>query len=115
MVIGDWSLDIFNSVSLPPPSPKQSRIIWLALTGLALALIVGLIVALFWGMGQALSLLGPVLWPIAVAGVLAYLLDPVVDYLERKKIPRARDHYGFFLRGHAVGRAARQRGASTGF
>ena len=77
-------------MSLPPPSPKQSRIIWLALTGLALALIVGLIVALFWGMGQALSLLGPVLWPIAVAVVLAYLLDPVVDYLEGRKVPRTR-------------------------
>jgi len=77
-------------LSLPPPSPKQSRIIWLALTGLALALIIGLIVALVWGLGQALSLLGPVLWPIAVAGVLAYLLDPVVDYLERRKVPRTR-------------------------
>ena len=77
-------------MSLPPPSPKQSRLIWLALTGLALAIIVGLIVALFWGMGQAISLLGPVLWPIAVAGVLAYLLDPVVDFLERKKVPRTR-------------------------
>ena len=77
-------------MSLPSPSPKQSRIIWLALTGLALALIVGLVVALFWGMGQALSLLGPVLWPIAVASVLAYLLDPVVDFLESKKVPRTR-------------------------
>ena len=77
-------------MSLPPPSPKQSRIIWLALTGLALTIIVGLIVALFWGMGQALSLLGPVLWPIAVAVVLAYLLDPVVDYLEGRKVPRTR-------------------------
>lgn len=77
-------------MSLPPPSPKQARLIWLALTGLALALIVGLIVALIWGAGQALNLLGPVLWPIAVAVVLAYLLDPVVDYLERKQVPRTR-------------------------
>ena len=77
-------------MSLPSPSPKQSRIIWLALTGLALAIIVGLIVALFWGMGQALGLLGPVLWPIAVAAVLAYLLDPVVDFLESRKVPRTR-------------------------
>lgn len=84
-------------MSLPSPSPKQARIIWLALTGLALAIIIGLIVAVFWGMGQALSLLGPVLWPIAVAGVLAYLLDPVVDFLESKKVPRTRSILLVFL------------------
>jgi predicted PurR-regulated permease PerM len=84
-------------VSLPPPSPKQTRIIWLALTGLAVAVIVGLIVALFWGLGRALNLLSPVLWPIAVAGVLAYLLDPVVDFLESKKVPRTRSIIMVFL------------------
>ena len=77
-------------MSLPSPSPKQAHLIWLALTGLAIAFIVALVVALVWGMGQALSLLGPVLWPIALAGVLAYLLDPVVDFLERKRVPRSR-------------------------
>ena len=77
-------------MSLPPPTPKQAHLIWLALTGLAIAFIVALVVALVWGMGQVLSLLGPVLWPIALAGVLAYLLDPVVDFLERKRVPRTR-------------------------
>jgi hypothetical protein len=37
-----------------------------------------------------LRLLAPVLWPLAVAGVLAYLLDPVVDFLERKGLRRQR-------------------------
>lgn len=77
-------------MNLPPPTPKQAKIIWLALTGLSVALLVGLVVALVWGLGQALHLLSPVLWPLAVAGVLAYLLDPVVDFLERRKIPRTR-------------------------
>ena len=77
-------------MSLPPPSPKQAHLIWLALTGLAIAFIVALIVALVWGVGRVIGLLGPVLWPIALAGVLAYLLDPVVDFLERKRVPRTR-------------------------
>lgn len=34
--------------------------------------------------------LSPVLWPIAVAGVLAILLDPVVDWLASRKVPRLR-------------------------
>jgi predicted PurR-regulated permease PerM len=74
----------------PPPTDRQARIIWAALTGLALATLLALLAGLVWGLGQVLRLLGPVLWPIAVAGVLAYLLDPVVDFLERRKLRRPR-------------------------
>src|ERR1035437_7318354 len=35
-------------------------------------------------------MLSPVLLPIAVAGVIAYLLDPVVDFIERKGASRPR-------------------------
>lgn len=77
-------------MSLPPPTPAQARIIWLALTGLALATLASLLVALIWGLGQVLDLLWPVLWPIAFAGVIAYLLDPVVDFLVRRNVPRQR-------------------------
>jgi predicted PurR-regulated permease PerM len=77
-------------MSFPPPTPKQARAIWLALTGLAIATLVALAVALVWGLGKVLDLFSPVLWPLAVAGVLACLLDPVVDFLERKRVPRTR-------------------------
>jgi predicted PurR-regulated permease PerM len=75
---------------LPPPTEKQARLIWLALTGLAIATIVALIAALIWGLGHVLRIMSPVLWPLAVAGVLACLLDPVVDLLVRRKVPRPR-------------------------
>lgn len=74
----------------PPPTEKQARLIWLAVTGLAMATLVALFVALIWGLGKVLHLLSPVVWPIAVAGVVACLLDPVVDFLERNKVPRTR-------------------------
>lgn len=77
-------------MSLPPPTPKQAQILWLALTGLAVATIVLLVVALIWGLGEVLHILAPVIWPLAIAGVIAYLLDPVVDYLERRHVPRTR-------------------------
>ena len=77
-------------MSLPPPTPKQTRVIWLALTSLAVAVLVLLAVALIWGLGQMLHILAPVLWPLAVAGVIAYLLDPVVDFFQRKGVPRTR-------------------------
>src|SRR5215831_5919624 len=75
---------------LPSPTEQQSRIIWLALTGLALASLLALVVALIWGLNYVLQLLSPVLWPLAVAGVLAYLLDPVVDLLEKRGSTRPR-------------------------
>ncbi len=73
-----------------PPTEKQARIIWFALTGLAVATVIALVVAAVWGLGRVLNLLSPVLWPLAIAAVVACLLSPVVDFFERKKIPRAR-------------------------
>lgn len=86
-------------MNISPPSPKQARIIWMALTGLAIATLVSLIVALVWGLGKVVQMLSPVLWPLAVAGVLAYLLDPVVDWLEKKGLPRARAIVSVFVVG----------------
>lgn len=75
---------------LPPPSEKQARVIWMAVTALAVAALLVVLAALMWGLGRVLNLLAPVLWPIAVAGVIAYLLDPVVDLLERRRVSRPR-------------------------
>lgn len=72
------------------PSDNQRRLVWMAFCAMSLAAIAGVIVGAVWGLGQVLSLLSPVLWPLAVAGVLAYLLDPVVDFIEKRGIPRTR-------------------------
>jgi predicted PurR-regulated permease PerM len=77
-------------MSFPAPTPKQARLIWFALTGLAISLLVAMGVILVWGLGLLLGILSPVLWPLAVAGVMAYLLDPVVDYFQAKGLPRTR-------------------------
>jgi len=73
---------------MPPPSERQARLIWFAVSGLAIAVVVALAVGLIWGLGRVLQLLSPVLWPLAVAGVVAYLLDPVVDLLEKRGMRR---------------------------
>jgi predicted PurR-regulated permease PerM len=77
-------------MSFPPPTPRQSRLIWLALSGLAIAALVGLATALVWGLGRIVEILSPVLWPLAIGGVLAYLLDPLVDFLEHRSARRPR-------------------------
>ena len=73
-----------------PPTKYQTHLFWIALSGLAIAVLAGLVVLLVWGLGKVLDILSPVLWPLAVAGVIAYLLDPVVDFFERKGMRRSR-------------------------
>src|SRR5262245_13685445 len=75
-------------MTLPPPTQKQAKIIWASLTGLGIAIIVGLLGTLIWGLGIALKILSPVLWPLAISSVLAYLLDPLVDFFVRRKVSR---------------------------
>ncbi len=72
----------------PPPSETQLRILWFALTVLAVTAMVAIGVGLIWGIGKFLNLLSPVLWPLAIAAVLSYLLDPAVGWFERHRISR---------------------------
>jgi predicted PurR-regulated permease PerM len=71
-------------MTFPPPTERQARVIWVAVTGLAIALIAALGVALIWALGQIIHSLSPVIWPLAVAGVIACLLDPLVDWLQSR-------------------------------
>ena len=73
-----------------PPTENQTRILWFALTGLAVAAVITLIAAAVWGLSRLLDVLSPVLWPLAVAAVVACLLSPLVDWLEKRKVPRTR-------------------------
>ncbi len=75
-------------MNLKAPTENQARIIWFALTALAVAAIACIGVGVIWGIGEFLNLLSPVLWPLAIAAILAYLLDPPVNWLEHHKIRR---------------------------
>lgn len=75
-------------MELKGPSEQQSKILWTAVTGLAIAVILGLISAIFAGIGWLANQLSSVLLPLAVAGIIAYLLDPVVDWFENKRLKR---------------------------
>ena len=77
-------------MSFPPPTERQARLIWLGLTGLAAGVLIALVLVLVWILGRIIQVLSPVLWPLAIAGVISYLLDPVVDLLERRSLPRPR-------------------------
>ena len=72
----------------PYPTPLQQRVMWSALTLLSLAFIVVLACASAYGLVQLFVALEAVLLPVLVAGILAYLLNPVVKWLQRYVVRR---------------------------
>jgi predicted PurR-regulated permease PerM len=77
-------------MSFPKPTERQARILWFCLTAFAIAVFLAMLGFLALGAGAVLKRLSSVLLPLAIASIIAYILDPVVDFLERKRIPRGR-------------------------
>ncbi len=74
----------------PPeyPTPSQRKTIWASLTALSSVIIGTIAVGIVWLTSQVLGFLQPLLIPFAIAGVMAYLLDPVVSWIERRRWTR---------------------------
>ena len=70
------------------PTPWQKKTLWFSLTTIAVVVIGSIAVGGIALAAAVLSFLQPVLIPFAVAGVLAYLLDPVVSKMLTWGIPR---------------------------
>ncbi len=66
------------------PTPFQRNVCWLALSGLALLVLAGLTAASLYGLGRLFLALEPVLLPVIIAGILAYLLFPCVVWMQRR-------------------------------
>lgn len=62
--------------------------LWTAVTALSIAVIGALSIGFIYLSTQVLAFLQPILVPFAVAGVLAYLLEPGVAWLERRALKR---------------------------
>jgi predicted PurR-regulated permease PerM len=70
------------------PTPFQQKTLWNAATGLAILIIGILTVGFIWLLGRVFGFLQPVLIPLIVAGIIAYVLDPVVRLLEKRCLSR---------------------------
>lgn len=73
-----------------PESPKypsvfQKKTCWNALTGISILTLIAIGILSIYGITKILGFLEPVLLPILVAGVLAYLLEPFVSWLVKHK------------------------------
>lgn len=72
------------------PTPWMRRVLWQALTALAIAIIFAVAIGFLYLVTRVLAFLQPILVPFAIAGVLAYLLEPVVAWLVRHGTTRLR-------------------------
>ena len=70
------------------PTPFQQRTLWNAATGVSIMILGALMVGLVWLIGKVFGVLQPVLIPLIVAGIVAYVLDPVVRLLQKRGLSR---------------------------
>jgi predicted PurR-regulated permease PerM len=82
-----WDVEIMLPLILYP-TPWQKKMLWNAITSFSLLVIAGIVVFTLYVTTQILAFLQPLLLPVAVAGVFAYLLEPVVSWLARRRLPR---------------------------
>jgi len=60
------------------PAEWQQKAIWAAISALAISFLIFVFIAVVWIMANVISFLQPILIPVAIAAILAYLLDPLV-------------------------------------
>jgi len=72
------------------PNEWQRRAIWSALSALAICFLIFMVVAVIWIMANVVSFLQPILIPVAIAAILAYLLDPLVTRMSRHGLSRTK-------------------------
>jgi predicted PurR-regulated permease PerM len=72
------------------PTAFQKKALWTAITALSLTVTGAIAIGLIYECTQVLAFMQPFLVPFAIAGVLAYLLEPGVVWLERRGLTRYR-------------------------
>jgi predicted PurR-regulated permease PerM len=70
------------------PTRFQQKTLWNAATGVSILVLGALLVGLIWLVGYVFGFLQPVLIPLIVAGIVAYVLEPAVRFLEKRGLQR---------------------------
>ncbi len=70
------------------PTPWQKKTMWAALSALFVVFLVVIAGAVIWVGANIISFLQPILIPVAIAAILAYLLDPLVTKMCSRGLQR---------------------------
>jgi predicted PurR-regulated permease PerM len=72
------------------PTLWQRKTMWASLTAIFVVLLVIVVGSVIWAGVTVIAFLQPILIPVAIAVIIAYLVDPVVTYLTRHGLSRTR-------------------------
>lgn len=75
-------------MQFPAPTERQGRIFWAAITMLAVSVAFTFVTAILIGAAWLVERLATIFFPLAVAAIISYLLDPVVDFFEKRDFAR---------------------------
>src|SRR5467141_4363029 len=72
------------------PTLWQRKMMWAALTACFVVVLAVIVAAVIWAGASVISFLQPILIPVAIAAILAYLLDPVVTRMAANGLGRTK-------------------------
>ena len=72
------------------PTPWQRKTVWAALSAICIVLLIGIVGSIIYVGAQLIGFLQPILIPVAIAVILAYLLDPLVTHLSARRMSRTK-------------------------
>ena len=78
------------------PTLWQSKMMWAALSAFFVVMLITIACSLVWIAANLISFIQPILIPVAIAVILAYLLDPVVTKMTKHGLSRAKAVWALF-------------------
>jgi predicted PurR-regulated permease PerM len=72
------------------PTPWQRKTMWAALTALFVVMLVTIACSVVWIAANVIGFIQPILIPVAIAVILAYLLDPLVTRMAARGLGRTK-------------------------
>ncbi|CAN5492259.1 hypothetical protein BH18VER1_BH18VER1_04130 [soil metagenome] len=78
------------------PTAWQRKTMWASLTAVFLVVLVAIVGTCIWLAGNLIAFLQPILIPVAIALILAYLLDPLITHLADLGYSRTKTIAGLF-------------------
>jgi len=72
------------------PTPWQRKTMWASLTAIFVVVLILILGTVVWVGANVIAFLQPILIPVAIAAILAYLLDPLVTYLANRGFGRTK-------------------------
>jgi predicted PurR-regulated permease PerM len=78
------------------PTPWQRKTMWATLTAVFIVVLITIACSIIWIAANVVSFIQPILIPVAIAVILAYLLDPVVTKMCERGLGRTKAVFTLF-------------------